>query len=227
MTVGVSRVDGVTAARKPLLRGHSHAVATLAAIAGVVLLLRLAEGDRPKQVALLVYGGSLVLLFAISALYHIVAWSPRRHALLRRLDHANIFLMLAGSYTPVAFTMLGGWERVVMLATVWALALTGIVLVASRWRVPRQVRVALYCGLVAITVVASPTIIMQLGLHGLSLFVLSALLGLAGALIYATQRPVLWPRVFGYHELFHVVTIAATGIFFIFIVQQVIPFHGY
>lgn len=227
MSVGVTTLEGGTTSRKPLLRGHSHAVATLGAIAGVILLLRLAEGDRPKQVALLVYGGSLVLLFAISALYHIGAWSPRRHALLRRLDHANIFLMLAGSYTPLGFTMLGGWERVVMLAAVWALALGGVVLVASRWRVPRQVRVALYCGLVALTVVASPTIIMRLGLHGLSLFVLSALLGLAGALIYATQRPVLWPRVFGYHELFHVVTIAATGIFFIFIVQQVIPFHGY
>src|SRR5262245_45157815 len=113
---------------KPLLRGYLHLGAALLTLIGTIVLLVLAGGDRAKQVSLLIYGGSAELLFTMSALYHIGTWQPQQRALLRRLDHANIFALIAGTYTPIALNvMTGGW-RVGILVAVWGLSLAGMIL---------------------------------------------------------------------------------------------------
>ncbi len=208
---------------RPLLRGYSHAVAAVAAVGGLPLLLRAADGDLATQAALLVYGLSAVLLFACSALYHTLPWTPHYRAVLRRLDHAMIFVMIAGAYTPIAYTTLMGWWRAGLLAAVWALALAGVAAVTLPRPVPRRVRVGLYVALAWLTVSVSPTILVPLGPRGLLLPLAGGVLFMAGALAYSLRRPVLWPRVFGYHELFHLTVIGGNGAFFLFMVQYVAP----
>jgi len=208
---------------KPILRGYSHAIAAVGAVAGVPLLLRAADGDPSRQAALLVYGLSAVLLFACSGLYHTLPWPPRYRALLRRLDHAMIFVMIAGSYTPIAYTMLTGWWRIGLLAGVWAVALAGVTAVTMPHPVSRRVRVGLYLALAWLAVLVSATILIPLGFHDLRLPLAGGALFMVGALAYACRRPVLWPRVFGYHEFFHLAVISGNVAFFLFMITYVAP----
>ena len=97
---------------RPLLRGYLHAGAAVVAGLGGTYLVVLSSGDRPRQLSMLVYGASLTLLFAFSAVYHLRTWAPVRGAILRRIDHANIFVLIAATYTPLAFNMFSGWWRV-------------------------------------------------------------------------------------------------------------------
>jgi len=208
---------------KPILRGYSHAVAAVGALAAAPLLLGRADGDAPRQLALLIYALSAVLLFSCSALYHTLPARPRRRAVLRRLDHASIFVMIAGAYTPIAYTMLAGWWRVGLCAGVWGVTLAGVVAVVAPRPVSRRVRIGLYVVAAWLAVLVSLTILIPLGLHGLRLPVAGGLLFMAGALVYALRRPVLWPRVFGYHELFHLTVVGGNVAFFLFMAQYVAP----
>jgi hemolysin III len=217
----VSRTE---AAAKPLLRGYLHLGAALLAVIGTITLLFLAAGDPLKQVTLGVYGLSSVWLFGMSALYHIGSWEPRRKALLRRLDHANIFLLIAGTYTPIALNVMTGWWRSGILAAVWGLALAGVGAAAPRLSLPRWVMVALYLVTGWVALAAIPEITHNLGVGALLTLVLGGALYTLGALAYAFKRPNPWPRVFGYHEVFHLSTIAANAVFFTFMVIYVVPF---
>jgi len=208
---------------KPILRGYSHALAAVGALAAAPLLLARAHGDTPRQLTLLVYALSAVLLFSCSALYHTLPARPRRRALLRRLDHAFIFVMIAGAYTPIAYTMLAGWWRAGLCAGMWGVTLAGVAAVVAPRPVSRRVRIGLYVVAAWLAVLVSPTILVQLGLHGLRLPLLGGVLFMAGALVYAWRRPVLWPRVFGYHELFHLTVVGGNVAFFIFMAQYVAP----
>lgn len=212
------------ASAKPLLRGYSHAVAAVGAVLGVVALLRVTAGDPPKQLSLFVYGASMVLLFTFSALYHVGNWSPRRHVLLRRLDHANIFVLIAGTYTPVLYNVLSGWWRIGLLTAVWTVAAGGMVAVAVAPNMRRQMRVALYVAMGWAALVGGPLLIRTLGASALLLPAIGGALYTLGALGYAFNRPRLWPRVFGYHELFHLAVIVASAVFFVFILHDIVPF---
>ena len=201
----------------PLLRGWSHLVAIVpAAIAATALVLS-GPRDPGQRAALALYGAALILLFTVSALYHRGPWSPRVRAVWRRVDHANIFLMIAATYTAVVVILLDGPMRIALLAAVWVAAGTGIVLSVLPLKLPRGVYVGLYLLTGWIAIVVLPTMI-----HRVSSIALVALLaggGLysLGALAYAFRRPRLWPRVFGYHEVFHLLVIAATALFFTFV----------
>lgn len=210
-------------APKPLLRGYLHFGAAIAMAAGTGILLTLSAHDQPKQISLLIYGISAVVLFGMSALYHIGNWSPPRRALFRRLDHANIFLLIAGTYTPVAFNLMTAGWRSGILVTVWMLAVLGIVTVAPSLRLPRGLTAGLYIATGWIAVAAIPDIFSQRGWGALLMLLAGGLLYTAGALAYALKRPRLWPRVFGYHELFHLGTIAANAVFFAFMLVYILP----
>lgn len=214
----------IVAPRRPLLRGWSHAVAAVVAAWCAGVLWQLADGDRVKQVALLVYGLTNVLLYGISALYHITPWAVRRHALFRRLDHATIFAMIAGCYTPIAVVMLSGWSRPILLAAVWTMTVGCMLCVTLPRPVPRRVRVVLYFVLGFGAALISPTVVLTLGTRGVTLPAATGLLAIAGGLIYGFRRPALWPRIFGYHELFHLVSIAASSAFFLFVLTYVVPY---
>jgi hemolysin III len=223
-TTGRTHEARVEAAAKPLLRGYLHLGAAILAVIGTVALLILATGDWPKQVTLVIYGLSSVWLFGMSALYHIGSWEPGRKALLRRLDHANIFILIAGTYTPIAFNVMTGWWRIGILAAVWGLALAGIIAAAPRLSLPRWLMVALYLATGWVALAAIPEIAHNLGLGAILMLVLGGALYTVGALAYTFKRPNPWPRVFGYHEVFHLCTIAANAVFFAFMVIYVVPF---
>jgi hemolysin III len=209
---------------KPLLRGYLHAAAALAAVVCTILLAMASADDHPKQVSLVIYGASSVLLFGWSAFYHLGNWAPRTRKVFQRIDHANIFVLIAGTYTPIAFNLLTGGWRVALLVIIWALAALGMAAAAPALRIPRQVMAGLYIAMGWVALGFLPQIASAVGVGPLLLLGLGGVLYTLGALAYATHWPDPWPRVFGYHEVFHLATIAAAASFLAFMVREVLPF---
>jgi hemolysin III len=207
---------------RPLLRGWSHAAAIAPAAGGTVALTLLSRGDAAKQATLVVYGAALTLLFSVSALYHRGNWSPRVESLLRRVDHADISLLIAGTYTPIAVVLLDGAPRFILLAGTWTAALAGVVIAITGARLGRGWRAALYVATGWLAVAALPALYGRVGAGGLAVLAGGGVLYSIGAVAYASRRPALWPRVFGYHEVFHLLVIAATALFFGFIAVNVV-----
>jgi hemolysin III len=194
----------------PRLRGLSHAWALVAAVAAAVALAVLAPAGTPRLAAI-VYGAGLCALFAGSALYHRWRWSPRVRPLLRRIDHSTIFVFIAASYTPVALLVLEGSLRWVVLGLVWAGALAGVALSVAWITAPRVLVACSYVALGWVAVIATPQLVERLPAAPLLLFAVGGLLYSAGAAVYAARRPDPWPRVFGFHELFHAFVVAAAA----------------
>ena len=198
---------------KPRLRGVSHQYAFFVAIAAGVALVALAQGLQAR-VAVAVYALSLAAMFGASALYHRVDWAPRPRAWLRRLDHSMIYVLVAGTYTPFALLVLApalGWT---ILGIVWAGALAGIVLSLVWIDAPRWLSAVLYVALGWVSVVVVPQLWDRVGVMAVALLATGGVLYTIGAVIYARRRPDPAPRVFGYHEVFHVfVIVAATAHF--------------
>ena len=194
----------------PRLRGVTHAWALLAALAGAVALALLAPAGTPRLAAI-VYGCGLCALFAGSALYHRWRWSPRVRPLLRRIDHSTIFVFIAASYTPVALLVLEGSLRWVVFVLVWAGALAGVALSVAWITAPRVLVACAYVALGWVAVIATPQLVERLPAAPLVLFAVGGLLYSAGAAVYAARRPDPWPRVFGFHELFHAFVVAAAA----------------
>ena len=208
----------------PLLRGYLHAVAAVFALIGTIFLLLRTAGDVPKQLSLLIYGASSILLFTWSAFYHIGTWSESRRAFLRRIDHANIFVLIAGTYTPIVFNvMIGNW-RIAILTVIWVLAVVGVATAAPALHLPRWITAALYVVMGWVVIAAIPELVAQIGINGMLLLLLAGILYTLGAIAYALRKPTLWSRVFSFHEVFHLATILANGAFFAFMVIYVIPF---
>lgn len=203
---------------KPVWRGWIHAgAAPLALAAGVVLIA--ASDTASAKWAAGVMAGSSLLLFAFSALYHLFTWSPRVIAVLRRLDHANIFLLIAGTYTPLAVDGLPYPKNIILLTTVWGGAVLGVALRLIWLSAPRWLYVILYLALgwaalaFAGDIAAANPATMILVFAGGVFYSL-------GAVFYARKRPNPFPGVFGFHELFHACTVIAfachwTGILFL------------
>jgi hemolysin III len=208
--------------RKPLLRGYLHAVGAVAAVVIGTLLILAARPDVPKQLTIGVFVGSSVLLFCTSALYHIGRWRPGVESMLRRIDHANIYVVIAGTYTPLCFNLLGGWLRPTVLIAIWTAALAGVTLVTQSVRLPDGAVAAIYIGMGWLGLTTAPGLVEAVGAGGLLLVLGGGALYSMGAAAYAWKRPRLWSRVFGYHEVFHLFTLLASAMFFAFIATQVL-----
>jgi len=208
---------------RPLLRGYFHAGAAVVAALGGTYLVAQSSGDRPRQLSMLVYGAGLALLFAFSALYHVHTWAPARRAILRRIDHANIFVLIAATYTPLAFNLLSGWWRVGILGAAWGAALVGVGTAVAGVQLHRWARAGLYVGLGWIALPALGQISAALPWPAIGLLISGGVLYSVGALLYARRRPDPWPRVFGYHEVFHLLTIAAAVAFYVVVLVYVLP----
>jgi hemolysin III len=204
---------------KPLLRGVLHEVAAfVAAIAGAILFAR-ASGARARAGAL-VYGISLVSLFAVSAIYHRKNWSERLRAIWRRLDHSAIFLLIAGTYTPLSF-LLGSRLGWIFLGIVWGGALVGIVMSIAWVRAPKAL-VAVVCVLLGWAALPLlPALKAALGTGAVVLLAAGGVVYSLGAAVYALRRPDPFPNVFGYHEIFHALVIAAAVCHFAAVAQAV------
>lgn len=201
-----ARVAGELA--KPRLRGVLHQWAFVTAVVAGAVLVGLAPGGRATWAAA-VYGLCLAALFGTSALYHRVGWRARGRAVMRRLDHSMIFVFIAGSYTPFALLVLRGGTATAVLAGVWIGAVVGVASRVAFTSAPRLTTVPLY---VALGWVAAFTVPQLIRHGGIAPFVLLCVGGAAytvGGLVYATRRPDPAPAVFGYHELFHLMTLVA------------------
>jgi hemolysin III len=193
---------------KPLLRGWLHAGMFPAVLVAGILLTALADSGRGR-LACAVYTLTACLLFGVSALYHRGDWSPRVHAVLRRLDHANIFLIIAGTYTPFAILLLPGGTGAVLLWGVWAAAAVGIAFRVLWVGAPRWLYTPCYLAMGWAAVFFLPDFLRTGGVAVLVLLVAGGLLYSAGGLVYGLRRPDPSPRYFGFHEVFHSLTLAA------------------
>jgi hemolysin III len=191
------------------------------AIAGAIVLVAISGGNIARQISLAVYGVSIVLLFAVSASYHRGPWSPRTRRVWRRLDHATIFVAIAGTYTPVVVNVLQGWPSIVLLVAIWVLAISGVVVATTGVPLPRWVTVVLYIAVACTVVFFLPALADRIHASGVIILLTGGALYSAGAVVYAVKWPRLWPRVFGYHEVFHIFVIAATAVYFVFITATV------
>jgi hemolysin III len=210
---------------KPLLRGWSHAIAALVAVAGLVALVVVTRHDTAKLVSMTIYGAGLILLFGVSATYHIFDWPPRVKNWLRRADHATIFVFIAATYTPLVFNVLDGWWRMVVLVAIWICAAAGVAGAAPFLRIPRRLLASIYLAMGWLAVIALVPLTAALGWAAATLMALGGLQYSLGAAAYAFKRPRLWPRVFGYHELFHLAVITASLTFYIVVVAYAVPYH--
>lgn len=210
---------------KPLLRGWSHGAAALVAVAGLIALLLVTRDDPAKLVSMAIYGVGLVLLFGVSATYHIFSWPPRVKDWLRRADHATIFVFIAATYTPLAFNVLSGWWRIGVLTAIWICALAGVAGAAPFLRIPRRILASLYMAMGWVAVVAIVPLTAALGWVAALLIALGGIQYSLGAAAYAFKKPRLWPRVFGYHELFHLAVISASVTLYVVVVHYAVPFR--
>ncbi len=193
---------------KPIWRGRIHQVAFFISIPAGVALVVVADGWLAKLAAA-IYAVSLSAVFASSAAYHRGRWTPRAYRRMKRLDHSMIFVLIAGSYTPVALLVLHGPWQIVMLSTVWTLAAVGITLKLVRIDGFSVLTGALYMVMGWIALVAFPQMLDVMPAPALLLTIVGGLLYTAGAIVFATKHPDPSPRVFGYHEVWHTFIVAA------------------
>jgi hemolysin III len=211
------------AAVKPRLRGVVHEYAFFVALVAGAALLVVAPAGKAR-VAIAIYVLGLAGLLGTSALYHRVTWrKPNVRRWLRRLDHSMIFLLIAGTYTPFALLVLSQPLGTVVLVLIWTGAVGGIVLSLLWPDAPRPVSAAIYISLGWVAIIAMPQLFDRLGALGIVLIGLGGLLYSAGAIIYARKRPDPVPTVFGYHEIFHVLVVAAAALHFAVIAFLVLP----
>ena len=208
---------------KDPISGLTHVTSAAAALAGAVVLGVLSPPGSARA-ALLVYGASLVLMFAASSAYHLVKASPAWDLLLRKLDHTAIFLFIAGTYTPVCVIALTGSWRWGLLIAVWSVAAVGILFKFAFIRhAPRWLSVVIYLLMGWLGVIGAAQLVRAVPLAGLAWLAVGGLLYTGGALVYATKRLDFLPGVFGFHEIWHLFVSAASAAHYIFILGYVLP----
>ena len=198
---------------KPRLRGVLHQYAFFVAVVAGAALVIAADGAR-ERVAALVYAFGLAGLLGTSALYHRITWPPRARMWMRRLDHSMIFVLIASTVTPVGLLALEDPVRTVLLALVWAGAAVGVGLCLLWPTAPKWVSAASYLIVGWMGLVAMPELAAY-AWPALALIAAGGVLYTAGAVIYATGRPDPAPAVFGYHEVFHALVVAAAALHFV------------
>jgi hemolysin III len=196
---------------KPRLRGWLHTYGFgVALVAGAVLCgLAATRPGRAALVSCLVYSVTVAGMFGVSALYHRRVWSRRGFALMRRLDHAMIFLFIAGTYTPFSVLLLPKDRATVILAVVWGGAVAGAAMKLVWPHAPRWASAPLYVVLGWVAVAVLPDLLHAGGVAVLVLLLLGGVLYTAGAVCYALRWPTGWPHLFGHHEFFHAATLLA------------------
>jgi len=207
---------------KPLLRGWAHLVSFPIWMAIGLALIAVANVAGGGRFLLAVYIVGTGTMFGVSAMYHRGRWQPQTKLLMQKFDHSAIFLAIAGGYTPIAFVCLDGWVRVAVLAAAWGGAVAGITL---HWvpRVPTAVRGASYMVVSWTAILVFPQLADGLGGVGFGLVLAGGICYTLGAATLATNWPNPWPRVFGFHEIFHAFTVVAAGLQFAAISYAVVP----
>jgi hemolysin III len=206
--------------RKPRLRGLLHLIAFPVSLVAGAVLVAMAEPGAERW-GCVVYALASAVLFGVSALYHRGRWSARTLALLRRLDHSNIFLMIAGTYTPICLALLDGTARDVVLTVVWVGALAGVVFRVAWLSAPPWVYTPFYVALGWVAVGVLPSLARAGGAGVVALIVVGGLAYSVGGVVYALRRPDPVPAVFGYHEVFHSCTLVGYACHYVAVVLAI------
>jgi hemolysin III len=198
-------------ATKPLLRGHFHQAAFFVTLGACIMLIFKSKNVWP----VVIYSAGVLTLFGVSALYHRPTWNPQQRLVWRRLDHAAIYLMIAGSFTPVCMIAMTDGTRPLLI--VWMAAVLGIIQSVFWINAPKWLASILYVTMGLLILPYLQQLADSLGPDKLALLISGGVVYVLGAVAYATKWPKLWPTVFGYHEVFHLLVIVAAVLHFIMI----------
>ena len=207
MTSAAATAEPTFPQARPRLRGVLHAVAFPVAVAVGCVFVAAVDGSRVGAAA--VFAAAAAVMLGASAMYHRVAWSPRWRPWMRRVDHMGIYFLIAGTYTPVGLLILHGTLRDIVLAVVWSGSAAAIVTKFCWMRAPKWWSAVVGITLGWVGVAALPQIAQNAGIPAVSLLAFGGAAYTVGAVVYARRRPDPLPNVFGYHELFHALTLVA------------------
>lgn len=210
---------------KEPISAYSHLVGALLSVAGlVVLVVQAVQRATPWHVvSFAIFGTSLILLYSASSLYHLVSWPEEKKRAFRRVDHIMIFVLIAGTYTPICLTVLRGPWGWSLFGFVWGLAAAGVALKLLWLQAPRWLSTGLYVAMGWVALVAAVPLVQSLSLVGVGWLLLGGVFYTTGALIYATRWPTLHERHFTFHELFHFFVLGGSLSHFWLMHQYVLP----
>lgn len=220
MSVAEAIGDPVEPPAKPRFRGRLHQCTFIASIPAGLIVILLARGAS-GYVAASLYAASVAALFGTSALYHRGKWSPAIRLRLQQADHAMIFVLIAGSYTPITLLALRPAWGITLLALAWTITVVGVTLTFTTWQFMDRNSGYLYVAFGWVMVVALPVIVQALSATQLALLFAGGVLYTVGAVMFGLERPRLRPHTFGFHEMWHVMTVAAAGCHYALIVSLV------
>ncbi len=204
--------------------GLTHLGAAIAAAVGLVVLLYLGRGNTLKEVSLLVYGISLVLMFLASALYHMIKSRPEVIQRLRKFDHSAIYLLIAGTYTPICLHFFSGFWRWGLLGIIWGMALAGIGVKLFVIKAPRWVTAGIYLLMGWLAISAIREMLQSMPVSALVWLLVGGLFFTVGAVVYITKKPDFWPGIFGFHEVWHIFVILGCLSHFILVAAFIAPY---
>ena len=206
-----------------MMRGYIHLGAAAVTPFALAFLVLLADSTR-DYVGAAVFGASLILLYTTSGIYHVMPLRARVRGVMRRLDHSMIYVLIAGTYTPFALNLLGNGRGIPILSAVWGLAIAGIVLKATALNAPRWLGVVSYMAIGWVGLIPVMRLAAALPAVALVLLVTGGLVYSAAGLIYLFRWPNPFPRVFGFHEIFHSMVVVASGTFYYVVAAYVLPY---
>ena len=205
------------------IRGFLHGSAALAALIGTVYLVSRTWGDTAALLGSLVFGLALLVMYTVSSLYHSIPWSDGVKRRLQRLDHSMIYLVVAGTFTPIAIAALEGGQLWLCLGLVWGIAVVGIILKLVLRGIYPGLSITLQLVMGWTVVFWLPQIWTNLGPGAIALIVLGGLLYTLGVVVFVTRRPRLFPRIFSHHELFHLIVVLASAAHFLAVTLYAVP----
>jgi len=205
------------------VRGFLHGTAAVFSLAGMIALAVQTSSDLPRMFTMVIYGGSLVALFTTSSLYHSVPWKERWKKRMQRFDHSMIFLLVAGTYTPIAFNVLTSPWKWITLGVVWGIAIFGILQKMLLPKVRNWLSFTLYMVMGWFAVIPVRELFDRLPLNAMVLLIVGGASYSVGMILLIAKRPQLFPSIFSYHEVFHVLVISGALLHFLMILIYVVP----
>ena len=205
------------------VRGFLHGTAAVFSLAGLIVLAVKTSEDLPRMLTMLVFGASMVALYTTSSLYHSVPWKERWKRRMQRFDHSMIFLLVAGTYTPISFNVLTGPWKWVTLGVVWGIAVLGILQKMLFPKVRNWLSFTLYMVMGWFAVIPVKELFDRLPLEAIVLLIVGGASYSVGMILLIAKRPKLSPRIFSYHEVFHILVITGTLLHFLMILVYVVP----
>ena len=205
---------------KPLLRGHFHQEAFFIAVGACAMLIAKAEGST-STIATIVYSFSLMFLLGVSSLYHRITWQPNPRMVMRRLDHCAIYVLIAGTFTPVCLLALSETSGKKLLITIWTIAFFGVLQSLFYVNAPKWLSAIFYLIAGYMILPYAGELKTSIGVGNLALIVCGGLSYTAGAISYAIRKPNPWPTIFGYHEVFHIWVVIGALFHFIVVYKLV------